>query len=142
MALLENDDIPVAEGRKARLVYARRADGTMEAKEWLESESLSVQASFDQLFRQLVNCGPLFPNKEQFKKMKGISGGIVWEFKRGGEAGNRLYCVEPESGDRWLLTNHYRKGKGDQTRSAKLAVKIAREHHEREEQRRTQGNST
>jgi hypothetical protein len=130
-----NDDVVVADGKRGRLVYARRLDGTMEAKDFLDS-NLDVKASFGQLFERLVTNGPLFPNPDQFKKMKGISGGSVWEFKRGGEGGHRFYCVEPSIDDRWLLTHHYQKGKskGDQTRAAKLALKIAAEHVEREQQ--------
>ncbi|MEX0724645.1 MAG: hypothetical protein WD065_00160 [Planctomycetaceae bacterium] len=110
----------------------------MEAKEWLDSHP-DVMASFGQLFERLVNQGALFPNKEQFKKMKGISGGSVWEFKRGGDAGHRFFCVEPTEGTRWLLTHHYQKGKskGDQTKSAKLALKIAAEHIERKQRLHT-----
>jgi hypothetical protein len=124
-----------AQGKKASVEYAVSSDGTMEVKVWLDAESEAVRSSFGVLFQRLADHGPLFPNKEQFKKLKGIDGADVWEFKRGGEEGNRIFCVE--HGRRWLLTNHFcKKGasKKDQTKAAKKAAKIANEQLERERQ--------
>jgi hypothetical protein len=131
----QKDERIVVEGRRAIVEYAALADGTMEAKLWLDSQEESIRASFEVLFRRLADNGPLFPNKEQFKKLKDISDADVWEFKRGGELGNRIFCVE--HGRRWLLTHHFcKKGssKKDQTKSAKRAAVIANEQLEHERQ--------
>jgi hypothetical protein len=135
MSTSQGDDRLVAEGKRARIEYAVQADGTMEAKAWLDTQTEAVRASFDVLFQRLAEHGPLFPNKEQFKKLKDINEADVWEFKRGGEQGNRIFCVE--HGRRWLLTHHFcKKGasKKDQTKSARRAAAIANEQLERERQ--------
>ncbi|MEX1228817.1 MAG: hypothetical protein WEB58_01180 [Planctomycetaceae bacterium] len=67
-------------------------------------------ASFGQLFERLVNQGALFPNKEQFKKMKGISGGSVWEFKRGGDAGHRFFLRRADGGNTMAVDASLSKG--------------------------------
>jgi hypothetical protein len=116
----------VAQGKFGIVEYAVRANGTAEVREWLELQPVGVQSSFDQLFERLVNHGAHFPNPEQFKRIKGTND--VWEFKRGGKLGNRIFCVQFQN--RWLLTHPYKKGhsKKHQQQAATRAIQIAREH--------------
>ena len=130
MAGEPNADTFIASGFGGTVEYAVRNSGSMEAKEWLESQPAGVQSSFDHLFRYLAANGPLFPNKEQFKKVGGMED--VWEFKRGGRLGNRLFVFH--HGRRWLVTHPYKKGhsKNHQTTAAKHAITIAAEQLARE----------
>jgi len=81
--------------------YAIRLNEKMEAKEWLERQSVTKQASFDQMFRVTVTHGRI-TNWEKFKQLRDE----VYEFKHGGD---RLFCVK--SGSRYLLT--HRKAKSN-----------------------------
>ena len=82
--------------------YAVRIDGSMPAKEWLESQTLKVQASFGVLFKRLCQDGRI-NNEEQFRRLHDH----VWEFKRNG---HRILCYC--SGRRYLLTHQIKKAGG------------------------------
>ena len=69
--------------------YAVRANRTMEAKEWLESQTQQKQASFDVLFRRLVTQGRN-TNAQQFRQLR--------------------LCFR--LGKRWLLTHRIKKAGG------------------------------
>jgi Phage derived protein Gp49-like (DUF891) len=80
--------------------HAKRANGRMESKEWLDAQDEGVQSKFDHLFRRIAAIGKIF-NETQFRPLE--SG--IWEFKRDG---NRLLCFQ--HGNCWRLTHHYSKG--------------------------------
>ncbi len=92
----------VRRGPKGSVEYAVRANGKMEAKEWLEAQSIQTQAAFDHMFRSTVEIGRI-TNRDQFKQLHGD----VYEFKR--RIGQRLFCFK--LGSRWLLTHHKDKSK-------------------------------
>lgn len=96
---LDPDDF-IEKGDWGEVRYARRANGVMEAKQWLSQADLGVQAKFDQLFRRIASAGKI-SNKEHFRN---LDDGI-WEFKRDGD---RILCFQDKR--KWLLTHHYPKG--------------------------------
>ena len=79
--------------------YARRGDGAMEARDWLESQDATIQSRFDHLFRKIASVGKI-ANTEQFRKLQGQ----IWEFKRGGD---RIPCFRIANS--WCLTHHFKK---------------------------------
>ena len=109
----------VQSGDWGTVEYAVRANGTMEAKEWLDIQTDSTRASFDHLFRTLANGQRIF-NKTQFRILRDG----IWEFKR---AGDRLLTFQ--HGNAWFLTHHYPKGGSRKTpkRVIDRAVKIRSE---------------
>ena len=82
--------------------YAVRKNGKREAKDWLESQPLELQDSFNVLFRRLVDEGEIH-NETQFRRLKDQ----VWEFKK---KIHRLLCYR--SGNRTLLTHRIKKAGG------------------------------
>jgi hypothetical protein len=102
MAAPSRDDRTLEKGRYGTVEFAIRADGTMEAKSWFDKSPVNVLASFDVLFRRLVDSGRI-PNKEQFRQLDGD----IWEFKRGD---HRLLCYR--IGPRVLLTHRIKKAGG------------------------------
>lgn len=125
MAVPPSTDIVLAAaGKKCDVVYARRNDGTMEAKQWFDAQTDSIKRGFGSLIQFLADNGRI-TNEKLFKKLEGMEN--VWEFRKGSK---RLFCVN--DGNRWLLTHPYKKGhsKGHQTRAALQAITIAAEHRE------------
>jgi hypothetical protein len=92
----------LALGRFGTVEYAVRTDGTMEAKQWFDSQGAEVLASFGVLFQRLVDEGRIF-NKTQFRPLQDE----VWEFKRGD---HRILCYR--MGNRSLLTHRIKKAGG------------------------------
>jgi hypothetical protein len=97
----EDLDDSVADGAWGSVKYARRANGYMEAKQWLNAAGEGIQSKFDHLFRRMVAFGKIV-NEEHFRHL----GNGIWEFKRGGD---RLLCFQDERC--WLLTHHYAKAR-------------------------------
>ncbi len=89
-------------GNRGSVEYAVRSDGTMEAKEWLDSQPATKQMSFGVLFQRLAEQG-FIHNEQQFRRLRDE----VWEFKRGAD---RLLCFH--LGSRWLLTHRIKKSGG------------------------------
>jgi len=79
--------------------YARRSNGSLEAKEWIDAASVADVAKFSQLFRYISSEGQI-RNKEQFRHL----GDQIYEFKRNG---NRIFCFQSEKC--WFLTHHHKK---------------------------------
>jgi hypothetical protein len=99
--------------------YAIRANGAMEAREWLEKQRETTQAAFDQMFRVTVAHGRI-SNWEKFKQIRNE----VHEFKRGPD---RLFCFK--LGGRWLLTHHKPKASlKNYNPDIDRAITIAAEH--------------
>jgi hypothetical protein len=119
-------------GPKGSVEYAIRTNGRMEAKEWLESQSLQTQNAFAHMFRSTVEIGRIINNR-QFKQLRKE----IYEFKR--RIGQRLFCYK--LGDRWLLTHYQDKSKlKDYGADIERAMQIGREHvaHEQDEAKRDQ----
>ena len=109
----------VARGGWGEVRYAARANGSMEAKDWLDGAGKRVQSKFDHLFRKISGAGKI-ANTEQFRS---LSSGI-WEFKRDG---HRILCFQ--HGDCWWLTHHYAKsGPKCPRREIDRAIEIRGEH--------------
>ena len=114
-------------GARLSVEFAVRANGRMEAKEWLDSQPPPVLARFNVLFRRLVTEGRI-TNKTQFRYLDEQ----VWEFKRGGD---RLVCCQ--LGSRYLLTHHFAKsGRKSVAEEIERAKQIASEEKTRERFRR------
>jgi hypothetical protein len=127
MAGSSRADRLVRRGPKGSVEYAIRANGKMEAKEWLEAQSAQTQAAFDHMFRSTVEIGRI-TNRDQFKQLEGD----VYEFKR--RVGQRLFCFK--LGNRWLLTHYKHKSKlKNYGPDIERAKNIGREHiaHESQE---------
>ncbi len=89
----------VVRGNLRTIEYAICADGSMPAKEFVESLDKSEQRKLDTLFRRLASTGKIF-NKEQFKQV----GGKIFGFKR---YQTRVGCFQ--IGMRWVLTHGFIK---------------------------------
>lgn len=89
-------DRPVVARGAARIVeYARAANGSYPAKEFVDSRPARDQRRLAVLFQRLADTGKI-NNREQFKRLSGK----IWEFKRGQI---RVACFQVK--DRWRLTN-------------------------------------
>ena len=117
------DNPIVVSGSFRTIEYAIAANGSMPAREFVENLSVAEKAKIAQLFRKMADLGKL-PNREQFKSVRG---GIC-EFKK---HQIRVFCFR--KGDRWLLTNGYKK-KRDRLDQGEVdrAERIMGEHLERE----------
>lgn len=113
----------VVRGNQRTIEYAIRTNGSMPAKEFIESLDDSDQRKMAALFDRMAQHGTV-PNPKQFKFVRGK----IFEFKK---HRIRVFCFR--KGDRWLLTNGYpkKKDKLDQGEIDK-AERIMREHLERE----------
>ena len=118
------DSTIVVRGNLRTIEYAIRANGSMPAKEFIEGLSEPDQAKILVLFRRMAEKGNV-PNREQFKLVEGK----IFEFKK---QQIRVFCFR--KGDRWLLTNGYKKKRDKLDRSEiDRAQRIMQEHLEREE---------
>ena len=88
----------VESGSWGEVRHARRMNGRMEAKEWLDSATLQERAKFAHLFRSICNGGR--PREELFRHLDGP----IWEFKKDA---NRILCFQVSNC--WRLTHHYQK---------------------------------
>lgn len=117
------DSTIVVRGNLRTIEYAIRANGSMPAKEFIEGLSVPDQAKILVLFRRMADKGDV-PNREQFKLVEGK----IFEFKK---QQIRVFCFR--KGDRWLLTNGYKKKRDKLDRSEiDRAQRIMQEHLERE----------
>ncbi len=118
------DSSLVVRGTMRTIEYAVRLNGSMPAKEFIENDlSLIEQASLVALFRRMADHGSV-PNREQFKHVENE----IFEFKK---HQIRVFCFR--KGDRWLLTNGYRKKKDRLDPSeVRRAKRIMKEHLQRE----------
>jgi hypothetical protein len=97
---MADDKRLVRSGLRTHIKYAERANGAMEAKEWLEQQDDSIKAGFDVLFKRMADFGKIH-NKEQFRHLDGE----IWEFKK---KANRILTFSVSN--TWYLTHHYPKG--------------------------------
>lgn len=95
----EGDDF-VQAGAWGEIRHAKRANGSMEAKDWLQSATDGELSKFDHLFRRMAAFGKIH-NDEHFRKLRDG----IFEFKRDG---NRILCFQ--HGLCWRLTHYYGKG--------------------------------
>ena len=120
----DTDSSIVVRGNQRTIEYAICANGSMPAKEFIEGLSEPDQAKILVLFRRMAEKGNV-PNREQFKLVEGK----IFEFKK---QQIRVFCFR--KGDRWLLTNGYKKKRDKLDRSEiDRAQRIMQEHLEREE---------
>ncbi len=96
-----NDKCTVRTGSARDIEYAVRANGSMPAKEFVESLEDSDQRKFGVLFDKLAAVG-IISNTEQFKQVRGK----IWEFKRHQA---RIGCFQV--GRKWILTHGFIKKK-------------------------------
>lgn len=95
-------DRTLSQGEYGTVEYAVRANGRMEAQEWLTGQDETTQRSFAALFDRLVTHGQI-KNETQFRRLDDN----VWEFKR---KEHRVLCYQ--LGSRWLLTHRIKKAGG------------------------------
>jgi phage-related protein len=93
-----NDDL-VCDGAWGSIRYAKLPDGSMPAKEYLESLDEKDLTRVIALMQRMADVGRIC-NTEQFRK---LDDGI-WEFKRGPV---RILCFQRGNG--WVLTHGYKK---------------------------------
>ena len=117
----------VVRGSLRTIEYAVCANGSMPAKDFIESLDESGQRKMATLFDRMAKHGNA-PNPKQFKPVRGK----IFEFKK---HQIRVFCFR--KGDRWLLTNGYKK-KTDKLDQGEIdrAERIMREHLEREEKKK------
>ena len=99
----KNVDRPVVvvRGAMRTIAYAVRSNGSMPAKEFIESLDESDQRKIVALFQRMADHGTV-PNPQQFKPVQGD----IFEFKK---HQIRVFCFREQ--DSWLLTNGYKKKK-------------------------------
>ncbi len=99
------------------------ANGSMPAKEFVESLSQGEQTKLAVLFKRMADTGEI-RNKEQYKKVEGD----IWEFKRHQV---RVMCFQVRK--RVILTHGFRK-KANRTPRSEIerAKRIRAEHLRRE----------
>jgi phage-related protein len=121
--IVEQDDPTLVEiGAWGAVRYATRANGQMEAHDWLRDASERARAKFSTLFRKIAAVGKI-SNEEQFRHLRDG----IWEFKRGGD---RIFCFQ--DGLCWWLTHHYAKsGRRCPNREIERAIQIRAEDIER-----------
>ena len=117
------DSSIVVYGNQRTIEYAIRTNGSMPAMEFVEGLSDSDQTKMAVLFDRMAQHGNA-PNPKQFKPVRGK----IFEFKK---HQIRVFCFR--KGDRWLLTNGYKK-KRDRLDQGEVdrAERIMGEHLERE----------
>lgn len=113
----------VVRGSLRTIEYAVCANGSMPAREFIEGMDESGQRKMATLFERMAKHGNV-PNREQFKSVREK----IFEFKK---HQIRVFCFR--KGDRWLLTNGYKKKK-DKLDQGEIdrAERIMREHLEQE----------
>jgi hypothetical protein len=94
------DDDLVERGPWGEVRYAIRANGSMEAKVWLEDPTNRDAHRFNHLFLKIC-AGHKINNKELFRQLSEN----IWEFKK---AGRRILCFA-ENARCWRLTHCYKK---------------------------------
>ena len=116
------DSLIVVRGVMRTIEYAVCSNGSMPAKEFIESLSISEQAALASLFRRMADHGS-FRNQERFKFIRGK----IFEIKR---HQLRVFCFR--RGNRWFLTNGYKKKRSrlDPNEIAR-AKRVMAEHLER-----------
>ena len=113
----------VVRGNQRTIEYAIRTNGSMPAKEFIESLDESDQRKMAALFDRMAQHGNA-PNPTQFKPVRGK----IFEFKK---HQIRVFCFRKD--DRWILTNGYKKKRNKLDRAeVDRAERIMREHLERE----------
>ena len=115
----DKPEVVVYNGNLRTIEYAVRTNGSMPAKDFIESLDESDQRKIAVLFRRMGEHG-FVPNSQQFKPVEGE----IFEFKKHQV---RVFCFRKEN--RWLLTNGYKKKKDrlDQNEIVR-AVRIMNEH--------------
>lgn len=113
----------VCHGKWRTVEYAICTDGSMPAKEFIESLDVKHQMRFATLFQLLADTGKI-SNSEQFKK----EAGEIWAFKR---YQSRIACFHV--GPRWRLTHGFtKKGNRWPKRELGRAERIMEEDKERD----------
>lgn len=120
MASEEADSLVVYKGAQRTIEYAVRSNGSVPAREFIESLDQSEQARMLALFTRLGDSGKI-THKEQFKKLEGN----IWEFKRHQV---RVLCFQ--EGGRWILTHGFPRRQMRQS-EIERAEKIREEHLKR-----------
>ncbi|MFQ5424458.1 MAG: type II toxin-antitoxin system RelE/ParE family toxin [Phycisphaerae bacterium] len=128
----EADGIVVVRGSSRIIEYAVCANGKMPAKEFIEGLPEADQRKIAVLLHRMAEKGDV-PNRQQFKPVRGK----LFEFKK---HQIRVFCFR--NGDRWLLTNGYKK-KTDRLDSGQIrwAETVMQEHLQRE-RRKQKGRET
>jgi len=123
MASCDDDTSVAVHGRKRTIQYAMCANGSMPAKEFVESLSQGEQTKLAVLFKRMADTGEI-RNREQYKKVEGD----IWEFKRHQV---RVMCFQVRK--RVILTHGFRK-KANRTPRSEIerAKRIRAEHLRRE----------
>lgn len=80
--------------------YAQRADGKMEAMDWLDAQDTKIKTGFGVLFQRMASTGKIH-NKELFRHLEGD----IYEFKK-----RKDRILTFRLGNAWYLTHHYPKG--------------------------------
>jgi len=110
-------------GAWGTIEYAVCLNGSMPAKKFIESLDISEQAVLTPLFERMANHGTI-PNRQQFKIVRRE----IFEFKK---QQFRVFCFR--KGNRWFLTNGYRKKKNQlDPNEIRRAKRVMAEHLERE----------
>ena len=104
-----------------RIAYAQKRNGSMPAKEFLESLDKRERIKIARLFDWMLQSGKI-TNRQKFKKLQGDSN--LWEFI---SIPYRVFAYQ--DGNTWFLTNGFEK-RTDATppQEIKGGVEIMREH--------------
>jgi len=110
-------------GPKGFVAYAKRRNGKLEARGYLESLTKAENAFFKRKFEQLSKGEKLPPN--QFSRYRESK--YIYEFKH--HSGKRVYCFK-DVGGWWLTSGHDKAPKNKQRQQVNRAEAIMREHLE------------
>lgn len=119
------DDMVVEYGtsKHFRIVYAKRKNGTIPAKDFVENLDKLYRTRFDLLFERLLQTGKIW-NKQKFKKLQGDS--ELWEFI---SIPYRIFTFR--DGNCWILTHGFEKRKsGTDIKEIEKGVAIKKEYFE------------
>jgi len=124
MNITSDDNVQYGISNYCRIIYARRKNGALPAKEFLLSLDIGTRVKFARLLDWLLEQGKI-TNVQKLKKLQGKS--ELWEFR---VLPYRLFAFQ--DGNTWVLANGFEK-KADKTPQVEInrGVEIRKEYFER-----------
>ncbi len=121
-SIVDAEDV-IVKGPCAIVAYARRGNGNIPARDYIERLEQPDHAKLAKLFNTMVNIGKIY-NTDRFRKLGGRTGRI-YEFKVHPKV--RVLCFQ--HGKAWLLTHGFDKETGSTPpRQIERAESIMTEH--------------
>lgn len=120
-----DDIVEYRHSNLCRIAYARRRNGSIPAKEFLDSLEKDAYNKFRALFDRMLEHGKIV-NSQKFWKLRGNS--ELWEFK---SKPYRIFTFQ--DGNTWFLTHGFKKDSDDTPpQEIKRGVDIKNEHLSRQ----------